>query len=72
MFQNMIKVPKAFEELLLSSIPKPEWVGDCRNPHIGCWYVVDSKNNSSTADPVHCRKTTVVGTFYCEQHQPIH
>jgi hypothetical protein len=69
MFQNMIKASSKFEQMLLDSIPKPEWAGDCRDPHAGCWHVVDAKANSTTSDPVHCRKPTVIGTFYCEDHQ---
>jgi len=69
MFQNMIKVPSKFEQMLLDSIPKPEWEGDCRDPNAGCWHVTNSNVNSTVADPVHCRKDTVIGTRYCEDHQ---
>lgn len=64
-----IKVPKSFEQMLLRCIPKPEWPGDCRDPNVGCWHVVDQKLNSSISDPMHCRKPTVIGSFYCEDHQ---
>ena len=46
----------------------PEWRGDLREPSAGCWHVVDAKPNSTTSDPVYCRKNCVEGSRYCEQH----
>jgi len=51
-----------------SSLP-PEWPGDVRDPKVGCWHVLDTKPNSTTSDPVHCRQRCVDGSRYCEQHQ---
>jgi len=52
-----------------SSALPPEWGGDVRDPKAGCWRILDSKPNSTTSDPVHCREKCVDGSRYCEQHQ---
>lgn len=47
----------------------PEYPGDVRDPAAGCWFEVDPMLNSSSQDPIHCRKPCVPGTRYCFTHQ---